>query len=221
MSDSLKARVGRVIAGGFHALLDKAEDHAPEAVMEQAVRELDQVVDDTRHEWGKLVAQRHLAQQQHGKLNQRHHELGTQTQLALSQGREDLARAAVARQIDIEAQIPILEETLAEQLRQEQELGSYIQALQAKRREMLDAIAAFRQSRTTAETGPSPTNARTQERVRQTSDAFDRLYERHTGLGSGARQTSLLHDAQLQELEQLQRDHRIAERLVRIKAEQV
>ena len=43
MVDTLRARVGRVIAGGVHALLDKLEDQAPEAMMQQAVRELDKV----------------------------------------------------------------------------------------------------------------------------------------------------------------------------------
>ena len=45
MSDSLKARVGRVIAGGMHALLDRIEDLNPQAAMEQAVREADGVID--------------------------------------------------------------------------------------------------------------------------------------------------------------------------------
>ena len=42
MADSLKARVGRVVAGSLHALLDRLEDLHPQAAMEQAalVREL-------------------------------------------------------------------------------------------------------------------------------------------------------------------------------------
>ena len=35
MADSLKTRVGRVIVGGVHALLDKIEDLSPQAAMEQ------------------------------------------------------------------------------------------------------------------------------------------------------------------------------------------
>jgi phage shock protein A len=41
MADSLKTRVGRVIAGGMHALLDRIEDLNPQAAMEQAIREAD------------------------------------------------------------------------------------------------------------------------------------------------------------------------------------
>jgi phage shock protein A len=56
----------------------------------------------------------------------------------------------VARQLDIEAQIPVLETTLADLARQEQELQGFTAALLAKRREMQEALAAFRQSRATA-----------------------------------------------------------------------
>jgi phage shock protein A len=38
MSDSLKQRVSRVIAGGTHALLDKIEDAAPVAMMGLSMR---------------------------------------------------------------------------------------------------------------------------------------------------------------------------------------
>ena len=65
MADSLKTRVGRVIAGGVHALLDRLEDQAPDAVMEQTLREADSVIDDVRHELGIVAANRHLSQQQH------------------------------------------------------------------------------------------------------------------------------------------------------------
>lgn len=78
MADSLKTRVGRVIAGGVHALLDKIEDLNPQAAMEQAIREADGVIDEVRHELGTVSANRHLAQQQHAKLNRSHEDLRDQ-----------------------------------------------------------------------------------------------------------------------------------------------
>jgi hypothetical protein len=41
MADTLRQRVSRVIAGGAHALLDKIEDAAPVAILEQSVREVE------------------------------------------------------------------------------------------------------------------------------------------------------------------------------------
>ena len=220
MADSLKTRVGRVIAGGMHALLDKIEDLNPQAAMEQALREADGVIDEVRHELGLVSANRHLAQQQHAKLNRGHEELSDQIAQALSQQREDLARAAVSRQIDIEAQIPVLETTLADLARQEQELQGFTAALLAKKREMQDALADFRQSRAAAESAAQPTGqSNVEQRLSKVTDAFDKIYQRQTGL-NGAQPGSLDQAARLSELEQLARDNKIAERMAQIKAGQ-
>lgn len=219
MSDSLKTRVGRVIAGGMHALLDKIEDLNPQAAMEQAIREADGVVDEVRHELGTVSANRHLAQQQHAKLNRSHEELRTQIDQALAQQREDLARAAVSRQIDIEAQIPVLEATLADLARQEQELQGFTAALLAKKREMQEALAEFRKSRAASESAAqSAGQSGVEQRLGRVADAFDRIYQRQTGLDGTQRTGDLDQAARLSELEALVRDHKIAERMARIKA---
>lgn len=222
MADSLKARVGRVIVGSAHALLDRLEGAAPEAVMEQALREVDKVVDEVRHELGTAAANRHLAQQQHVLLNRRHTELAGHIDEAIAQSREDLARAAVARQLDIEAQIPVLEHSLAELAAQETELTGYVNALLAKRREMTEALQNFRASRKAVANGTAhAASARhTERRVEAASSAFDRIYQRETGLAPGAAGASLDHAARLKELEDLVQDKRIEERLAKLKAAQ-
>ncbi|HMW17747.1 MAG TPA: PspA/IM30 family protein [Accumulibacter sp.] len=222
MSGTLKTRVGRVIAGGMHALLDRLEDQAPEAMMEQSIREADAVIDDVRHELGVVSANRHLSQQQHAHLNNQHAKLASQIDAALGDGREDLVRAAVARQLDIEAQLPVLETTLGEYTRQESELRGYVEALLAKKREMHDALADFRKSRaaaaaTVSSAGSAPGNA-VEQRIDHVIGAFDRVYERQTGLSGTARGNSLQQTAQLKELDDLVRDNKIAERIAQLKA---
>lgn len=219
MADSLKARVGRVVAGSMHALLDRLEDLNPQAAMEQALREADGVIDEVRHELGTSSANRHLAQQQHVRLNRSHEDLREQLTQALAAGREDLARAAVARQLDIEAQIPVLETALADLARQEQELQGFTAALLAKRREMQEALAAFRQSRAAGVSAAQPPGAAgVEQRLAQVTEAFDRVYQRHTGLAGTQPSGDVDQAARLAELEALVRDHQIAERLARIKA---
>ncbi len=220
MTDSLKTRVGRVIAGSVHALLDRIEDQAPEATMEQSIREADAVIDEVRHELGTVSANRHLSQRQHANLNQLHATLSSQIDEAMTAGREDLARAAVARQLDIEAQLPVLETTLAEHARQEGELTGFVAALLAKKREMQDALAEFRKSRAAAAaTATTPAGAGSAaHRIGKVTDAFDRVYERQTGLSGTARQNSLQQAAQLKELDDLVRDNKIAERMAQLKA---
>lgn len=225
MSETLASRVGRVIAGGAHALIDRIEGAAPDAMMEQALREVDQVVEEVRRELGVLAANRHLVQQQHAALQQQHEQLSAQIAQALAAAREDLARAAVARQLDVEAQVPVLERTLAEQTAKEAELGACASALLAKRREMVEALEAFRASRRAAAQAGAGGSAGTPERAGEArldaaTQAFDRIYRRETGLAPAAAGASLQQAAALRELDDMVRRHQIEERLAQLRASQ-
>lgn len=221
MTDSLRTRVARLIAGGAHALMDRMEDAAPVAVLEQAAREVDQLTDEVRAELGKVTANRHLAQQQHLNLNREHEELHAAIEAALAAGKEDLARAAVARQLDIEAQLPVLETSLAERAQKETELSGYVDALMSKRREMDAAIRDFEASRRQAEApGLSRDSAASPaaQRLQAAQTAFDRVHQRHTGLDATGRHASLEQTAKLRELGEMMRDNKINERLAALKA---
>lgn len=216
MAETLSARVGRVIAGSAHALLDRIEGAAPEAMMEQALREVDKVVDEVRHELGTVAANRYLAQQQHTELNRQHSQLAGQIEQAIEQAREDLARAAVARQLDIEAQVPVLERSLADLAGKEGELTGYVNALLAKRREMTAALESFRVASKAG--GTSAAAAGGDARLDAATSAFDRIYQRQTGLSPAAAGASLEQAARLKELEDMVRHNQIEERLAKLKA---
>ena len=223
MADNLRSRVTRVIAGGAHALLEKIEDAAPVALLEQSVREVEQVTDEVRAELGRVVASRHVTQQQHAYLNREHETLSAAIATALAQKREDLARPAIARQIDIEAQLPILESSLSELSQQDKELSSYIEALMDKKREMEKSIADLQASRRLSQGLPSPTTGQgaassAAARLQTAQSAFDRTYQRQTGLSPVAQSAGLAQAAQLQELGQLVLDNKINERLAALKA---
>jgi phage shock protein A len=220
MAESLSARVGRIIAGGLHASLDLIEDAAPEAMMEQSLREVDKVVAEVRHELGIVSANRHLAQQQHAELNRQHTLLAEQVEQAMGQSREDLARAGVARQLDIEAQLPVLEKSLANLAVKENELSGYTTALLAKRREMTTALENFRASRKAASdngTSSSPLSG-SEARMGSATSAFDRVYQRQTGLTPSAAGASIEQAAKLKELDDMVRNNQIEERLAKLKA---
>lgn len=221
MADTLRTRVARVIAGGAHALIDRIEDAAPIAVLEQSVREVDQVTDDVRAELGRVVANRHLAQQQHVHLNKEHDSLSASIATALSGKRDDLAKPAIARQLDIEAQLPVLEASLSDLAQQEKELSGYVDALMGKKREMEKAIRDFQESRRSAEatmTREGSPGSRTEARVNSAQSAFDRTYQRQTGLDAAGRGATLEQAARLRELNELVRENKINERLAALKA---
>lgn len=221
MAETLRIRVGRVIAGSLNALIDKLEDQAPEAMMEQAIREVDEVIDDVRGELGTVAANRHLAQQQHADLNKRHLDLTHHVEHAIAGNRDDLARAAVARQLDIEAQLPVLETTLADLAKSETELKGYVDALLGKKREMNEAVNAFRASRAKAVQTGSGTAAASPAtgKLDSASAAFDKVYARQTGMTMTDKGASLAEAAKLKELDDLVRKNKIDERLAKLKAD--
>ena len=227
MTVNLANRVGRIISGGFNMLVDAVEDAAPEAVMEQAIREIDSAMEDVRTELGRTIAARHLAITRLQEENTRHGELAGQIELAVGDGRDDLAETAIAQQIDIEAQIPVLERTITQGSETEHELEGYLSALHAKKREMEDELRAFRASQRQAGQ-PSADgiaagvggagNSAIDRKVRTASSVFDRVSERASGVPAGTRAEDLKAAGQLAELQDLARQNRVKERLAAIKA---
>ena len=80
MAETIAARVARIVSGSVHALLDAVEDATPEATMAQAVREVDQVIDEVRAELGRVEAAKHLVTTQLNKLNTENEHLHTFSQ---------------------------------------------------------------------------------------------------------------------------------------------
>lgn len=224
MSESLRQRVGRLITGGFNSLVDAVENAAPETVMEQAIREIDAATGDVRKQLGQVEAQRHLTAKRLAEDGELHDKLGEQARLAMNEKREDLAEAAVSRQIDLEAQIPVLEGRLADLADDKARLEGYIKALNAKKREMRDALEDYRQSQRQASLAAvnDPDNSNTpsaDDRAERAMAAFDRVFHCETGL-SGTSGSGTDEQARLTELEELSRKNRVQERLARIKSDQ-
>lgn len=222
MKEAIGTRVGRLIAGSVNALIDAVENAAPEVVMEQALREIDGATDEVRVELGKVLATKHLANKRLLEENRKHEELGDQIELAVTQGREDLAEAAIARQFDIEAQLPVLEASITDAANQQKELEGYVAALAARRREMETELNQFRAAQKAAAaagaaagaTGPGGKSP--SRKVGEAENAFNRVMTRAGGVpGSAAMGADA---AKLAELEDLSRKNRIQERLAEVKA---
>jgi len=216
MKESLTARVGRIISGGAHKVVEALENASPEIVMEQSIREIDGVVDEVRAELGAANARRHLASTRLMEENRRHEDLAEKIELALREKREELAEAAIAKQMDIEAQIPVLENTITGCVEKEKELESMISALQGRKREMAEDLRQYRASelRQSAPTAGSSPAATYERRAEGAQEAFDRVMERQTGI---AGRPVSANESQLAELEELARKNRIKERLAAAK----
>ena len=221
MKDSLASRVSRIITGSARKIVDILESQAPEIVMEEAIHEIDSAIYDVRSELGKVAAAKHLATTRLADANKKHSDLTDKIELAIDSGRDDLAEAAVAQQMDLEAQIPVIELSISESAEKEKELESFISALQGKKREMREELRELRkakaESTSALSAGAEGNSGNVEDKVARAEAAFDRIVEKSTGLASTGK-TSLDNAAQLAELEELSRKNRIKERLAQIKA---
>jgi phage shock protein A len=223
MKESITVRVGRIISGGANALIDAVEGAAPTVILEEAIREIDGAIDEVQAEVARSVARRHIANTRLMEANNLHEELGKRIAVAIKEDRDDLAEAALGRQMDIEAQIPVLERDIASASEEQKELKGYSVALHAKKREMQEDLKKFVNSRELAKgTADSPTapgkTDKTERKAAKAVSAFDRILEKQTGLSgmpiSGGRRTV----AELAELEDMARQNRIKERLAEAKS---
>ena len=231
MTDTIASRVTRVIGGSVHALLDAVENVAPEATMAQAIREVDQAIDEVRSELGRVEAVKHLATSSLNKLNTQKETLAEQTDIAVAKGDETLARAGIAKQSDTDDQIPVLQRSLQDAFARGVELEGFMAALTAKKREMESALQDFIAARATAASpsGASPSGAGASGSTsgsiggtilgmaERAGSAFDRVLARETGI-AGVTSPINADASKLRELQEMARAHRIDERLAALKA---
>jgi phage shock protein A len=165
-----------------------------------------------------------MATRRLGDENQKHQDLSAKIQVALKDGREDLAEEGVAQLIDIEAQIPVLEATIAETVDAQSELEGYISALQARKREMKDELDLYRSAKASAQAAASEAagsigggGASVDDSVRRAEAAFERALEGAGGVSTAAAAPDRVSASKLAELEELARTNRIKERLAAFK----
>jgi phage shock protein A len=218
MAEGLVSRVKRLISGSVNSIVDAVENAAPETVMKEAIREVDRAVNDVRDELGLVIANKHHANKRLMEANTKHEDLAEKIRFAVDQSRDDLAEAAIARQLDLEAQMPVLEEALKDLAQQQSELESYVTALNARRREMEGDLQTYLSSRPKETAGaaslqtPSP-----DRRAIDAESAFNRVLRGASGV-PGSINSDQLTTAKLAELEKVSRENRIKERLAAVKA---
>ena len=224
MGEGLWKRVGRIVSGSVNTFVSSLEGAAPESVMEESIREVVSTMDDVRDELGRVVAEKHLASKRLMDMNKKHEELAGQIEIAVKEGRDDLAEAAISKQMDIEVQIPILEGTISDSAAQEKELEGYISALKAQEREMADALSDYRKAMSEKESGRVPTmgaetqgNSDFEKRVGNAQATFDRVFSKASGGEDAAVHSSRQEAVKLAELEDMARRNRVQERLAAIK----
>lgn len=226
MSENLAARVRRVIAGSVNDLVDAIESANADGVMREAIRETERALDDVRSELGQAMARRHQTARHIEKLREKISEFGNKASMAVTQGRDDLAEAAILRQIDLERQIPVHEATLIEVAKTTGELESYVAALNGRKSEMEADLAAFAEARRVAGVdAPAGTVAGAMQAAERRAEHAGKAFNRAMGgsvTGSSAPDMKAARETaeKLEELEKLDRSTAVSNRLAAVKAQQ-
>lgn len=218
MKDSIASRISRIITGTAYSIVSKIEGLAPEGILDQAISEVDDALDEVRSELGGVTAQKHHISKAMARLNHEHAELEEQVVLAYEQGRKDLVESALARQIDIEDQLPTLELQLGRVGQQEKDLNQAVTGLIAKRNEMEDELAEFHRSRLAASASSrdgldAAGSGDALRKAEKAEGAFSRVLQRTTGINRSALTSNSRESAKLVELANLSRNAKIEAKL--------
>lgn len=112
LHEGILARMGRLLAAIASQTIDNAENSNKVALVKQAIREIDAGADEARYALGKSRAEEFQLKRRREELDAETASLTEKIRLAIAENREDLARAGVARQIDLESQGIALERAM-------------------------------------------------------------------------------------------------------------
>jgi len=212
--EGILARMGRLLAAIASETIDNAESSNKVALVKQAIREIDAGADEARRALGKSRAEEFRLKRRQEELNAEVASLTEKIRLAVAESREDLARAGVARQIDLESQGTALERAMDFIELEIDEQTKALQAMLGARREAETRLADLQASlekHAPQETGRAPGATKT-----VSPDRAMAAIARVTGVPA----SGTPGDKELDELDRLHREKEIAARLERIKTQQ-
>ena len=131
----LAGRMSTVVKAKISKMLDKAED--PSETLEYGYQKQVELLQNVKKGIADVVTAKKRLQMQSQKLEQSVVKLDTQARQALSQGREDLARAALERKALAQTELQSLDQQVAELEKQQEQLTENERKLRQK-------IEAFR-----------------------------------------------------------------------------
>jgi phage shock protein A len=212
MSESIVIRVKRIVTANVFDVVERMEKSQAEIVMKEAVREVEIAISDIRTEQGKAKLRHVQASKQHEAHQKKVAELAEKMDFAIEQGRDDLAKAAIARQMDLEAQMKVLTEAVVEAEAEEAKLADYVVALQARKRDMEDQLKVIVAAKAdVAATMPGADVNAPMARADNATEVFRRAMDGATNLQS--MKSTAADMSKLNELEQLSQAAMIEKRL--------
>lgn len=219
MAESIFVRVHRVVTAQVGSGIDAAERASSGSLMRQALRDVDRAADELRDEHEAAKARRVQSARQQQEIRDRLATLEEQARFTLGKGREDLAQAVVARQLEFEAQAKQLKAAEAEAAAEMVRFEEAAAALRTRRAQMEKELAAFEATRrqATAAAAAVTPEQRSERRISRAEAAFERAMAA-AGVPVGLADPE--EAAKLAEVEALQKEAAVAARLEALRAAQ-
>lgn len=146
-------RLSRLIRANINDLIDSAED--PEKMLNQILRDMESTIAQARKQVQEMIVQQKLLEADRDEARRLAQEWGLKAKRAVDAGKDDLAREALRRKRDNEANAQVYEQQVQTQLHVVAKLREQLRQLEAKyqatlsRRDTL--IARHRAARATAQ----------------------------------------------------------------------
>ena len=163
-------RVRDIISSNINAMLDKAED--PEKLVKLMIQEMEDTLVEIKASCASAMASKKRIQRASHELNSRIEEWGRKAELAVSKGREDLAREALLEKRRLRDRFTALDQEL-------NQAEAMVEQYQAEITQLEDKLTAAREKQRVLI--QRHIHARTKKRVEEgirkvdTSDAFTRF----------------------------------------------
>ena len=127
---SIFNRLSDIINSNISSLLDKAEN--PEKMIRMVIQEMEETLVEVRSGTAKVIAEKKTLSRRAEQLKKQAQDWESKAELALSKGREDLAKAALLEKSNINSRVVITEKDLAKLDGTLDKLSTEIEQLQAK-----------------------------------------------------------------------------------------
>jgi phage shock protein A len=218
MAESIFVRIQAVLAAGADTTVSFAERASGTSLMREAIRQVARAEEDARECLETVKARGHHARRRQQTLREQVTVLEEQARYAVSKDRPDLAEAAIARQIDCEAQAKQALTAESDAVDEAARLEDSLTALKARKLQMQKELAAF--EATQRDASASEPRFRRDPIERKVSRA-EALFERAMAANGGG-DLGLVpagDAAKLAEVEAMRRADAIAERLAALRAQ--
>ncbi len=212
--DNFLSRVGRLIAGIAYDAIEQAEGKNKLGVVGQAIREIERAETEARDALAAARAEEYRLNARRAEIEREMANLAPKIETAIADGRDDLARAGIARQMDLEAQFDVLSRAIDENNDKIEQSVTSLRAVLSALQDAEQRRAELEKSEAAASQQGS-TSSRKQGGTSAAAKALraGRAVARATGVPQ-----AIPYSSDIDELSTLHRDKEIAARLARLKS---